>query len=336
MNNVRFSIIVPAYNSSSFIKKCIESVLDQTYSEFELILIDDGSQDNTLTICNTYAKCDSRVKVIHKENGGHTSARNEGLKIATGDYILFLDSDDWISGQTLEACYDEIVEYQTDIIVYRMQNSDCSNPYQVTISDGYYQISDLEKQSKNNFIISEDGSFTFPKSLSAKCFKYDIIYNNQLQIPPNVQLGEDGAAFVGALLKAKDISVIVNNEKACYYCFIRSNSISRSADPIAFERATSLLIHYNEILSNASADYSSQFNRNVVAQLYTAALLVLRSGGSNIQLNNGIDDAMKNTVIKYGFRKSKFNLKGYKFILKKFILKYRLWWLARMFDKVGK
>lgn len=246
-----------------------------------------------------------------------------------------MDSDDWISVQTLETCYNEIIKNDSDILVYRMQNSDNTVPYKVAFSDGYYAISDLENNSQINFIISEDGSFAFPKSLSAKCFRYDTIYNNQLQIPEDIQLGEDGAAFIGSLLKAKNISVIVDNEKACYYCLVRSNSVSRSADPTAFEKATSLLLHYDKILGNTSVDYSPQFNRNVVAQLYTATLLVLRSGCSNIQINDGLNDAMKNVVILNGFRKAKFNLKGYKFIIKKFILRYRLWGVAKLLDRIN-
>lgn len=326
-------MVVPAYNSATFIKKCIESVLGQTYSEFELILVDDGSKDETLSICKTYAESDSRVKVIHKENGGHTSARNEGLKNATGEYVLFLDSDDWISAQTLEACHNEIIKNNSDILVYQMRNSDNTAPYKVLFSDGCYSINDLENNIKNNFIYSEDGRFAFPKSLSGKCFRYDTIYKNQLQIPEDIKLGEDGAAFIGSLLNAKNISVIVGNKKACYYCLVRSNSTSREADSAAFEKATSLLLHYDKILGNTSVDYSSQFNRNVVAQLYTATLVGLRSGCSNIQLNNGLNNAMKNAVILNGFCKAKFNLKGYKFIIKKFILRYRLWGAAKLLDR---
>lgn len=335
-NNTLFSIIVPAYNSGAFIERCIYSVLKQTYTAFELILIDDGSNDNTLTICESYALVDPRVKVIHKKNGGHTSARNEGLKNAIGEYILFLDSDDWLSHQTLDICYNEILINDPDIIIYRLQNHDSPLPYKVKISDGCYNIRDLEKCSYNNFIISGDGTYIFPKSLSGKCFKYEIILNSQLRIPQNILLGEDGVAFVDSILKAKTISVIANNEKACYYCFVRPNSISRSSDLTAFEKATCLLLHYYNVIKFANVDYVSQFNRNVVAQLYTATLLVIRSGGTNKQLNSGLRDATQNKIILNGLCKAKFHLKGYKFIIKQFILRYRLWWLAKLLDKVGK
>lgn len=332
-NKILFSIIVPAYNSAEFIHKCIKSVLAQTYSELELILVDDGSGDDTPIICDTYAQNDPRIKVIHKANGGHTSARNEGLKIAKGEYILFLDSDDWIAPRTLECCYEEIITCRSDILVYRMQSEGNPTPFKVSLPDGSYSITDLENTSQNNFIISEDGSFIFPKSLSAKCFRHNIIYDEQLQIPEDVQVGEDGAAFIASLLKAQSIGVIADNVNACYYCRVRANSVSRSSDSAAFDKAASLLLHYDKILSSTRVDYSDQFNRNVVAQLYTAALLVMRSEGDNKQLNNGLSRAMKNDVILRGFRKAQFNLKGYRFIIKKIILRHRLWGIAKLLDR---
>lgn len=330
-----FSIIVPAYNSAAFIRKCIDSVLAQTYTEFELILIDDGSNDDTLSICHTYAASDPRVKVIHKENGGHTSARNEGLRNASGEYVIFLDSDDWLSPTTVEACYHEIVACAPDIIVYRMQNSDNATPYPVLLPDGHYEVRELETTFKNNFILSENGSFTFPKSLSAKCFLRDVVYRNQCEIPQDIQLGEDGAAFIGSLLSAKRISVIASNETACYFCLVRSNSVSRSTDLAAFGKATSLLLHYEKILKKSATDYAPQFNRYVVAQLYTATLLVLRGGGNSTILNHGIHNATRNPVILNGLNNAKFNLKGYRFILKKFILRHRLWGFAKLLDRIG-
>lgn len=334
IQKILFSIIVPAYNSAAFIQKCIESVLNQTYSGFELLLVDDGSTDDTLSICRTYAASDPRVKVIHKENGGHTSARNAGLKIAAGDYVLFLDSDDWISAQTLESCHAQIVINEPDIVVYRMQNSDSPHPYSVLLPDGCYDVHELEKSSNNDFVISAVGNFIFPKSLSAKCFKRDIIFDAQLNIPKEILLGEDGAAFIGALLKARKICVIAGDVSACYYCLIRPNSVSRSADTAAFEKATILLLYYDSVLKNARVDYSSQFNRYVVARLYTATLLVLRSGGNNENLNAGLHIALGNPTISGGLKKAHFNLKGYKFIIKKIILRYRLWGIAKFLDRI--
>ena len=102
MNNCFFSIIVPVYNVEKYIAKCIESILQQSFSDFELILVDDGSPDNCGEICDKYAEKDNRISVIHKENGGLSSARNCGLKQVHGQYVMFVDSDDWLLPDALE------------------------------------------------------------------------------------------------------------------------------------------------------------------------------------------------------------------------------------------
>lgn len=328
-----FSIIVPAYNSASFIRKCIDSVLGQTCSDFELILVDDGSTDDTLKICQAYEKCDLRVNVIHKQNGGHTSARNEGLRMACGEYVLFLDSDDWLAVQTLEICKNEIGLNNSDIVIFRMQNSDDAIPYQILALDGYYDNHRLEDIKRDNLIMGMDGRFVFPKSLSSKCFKRELILKSQNAVPKEILIGEDGAAFVGAMLDSKHISVVAGNPGACYYCLVRSDSVSRTADPNAFHKATILLNYYSKILNDSYMDYSQQFHRCVTAQLYTAALLVIRSGGGRKELNFGLMNVLKDPVISAALKKARFNLRGYKFLVKKFILRYRLWWLARLIDR---
>ena len=99
----KYSVIIPVYNSESTLNKCVDSVLGQTYSNFELILVDDGSRDQSGQIIDEYAHKDNRVIAVHKENGGVSSARNKGIDIATGDYIAFIDSDDWIDSNYLES-----------------------------------------------------------------------------------------------------------------------------------------------------------------------------------------------------------------------------------------
>lgn len=111
------SIIVPVYDVEKYINKCIDSILKQTFTNFELILIDDSSPDNCGNICDKYAKLDSRIKVIHKENGGLSSARNVGIDAARGEYIGFVDSDDYIKNDMYESLYKAILKYKADISI---------------------------------------------------------------------------------------------------------------------------------------------------------------------------------------------------------------------------
>lgn len=328
-----FSVIVPAYNSAGFISKCIESVLGQSCPEFELILVDDGSSDNTLAICQAYAAKDCRIKVLHKENGGHTSARNEGLKISSGEYIAFLDSDDWLALQTLELCQKEILNSKSDIVVFRMQNSDNPKPFPVLVPDGCYEVRKLEKMPGVSIIMGSDGKFVFPKSLSAKCFKRELLYNIQMSVPKEISIGEDGLSFIGTLLKSRSISVIANDDRACYHCLVRQNSVSRSADVDAFEKMIVLLLRYNDIL-NSDVDHSKQYDRLVVAELYTAALLVMRSGCNSTIISAGLHDAVQHSVISQAFKNAKFGIRGYRHLVKRFILRHRFWRLAKLIDSI--
>ncbi len=111
------SIIVPVYKVEPYLRKCVDSILAQTFTDFEVILVDDGSPDNSGKICDEYASKDSRVRVIHKENGGLSSARNAGIDVARGKYLGFVDSDDYIEKDMYELLYDNIVKEQADLSI---------------------------------------------------------------------------------------------------------------------------------------------------------------------------------------------------------------------------
>lgn len=115
MEKEKISVIIPVYDVEPYLEKCINSVLNQTYQNLEIILVDDGSPDLCGNICDTYAKKDNRIKVIHKENSGLSDARNRGLDIATGDYIGFVDSDDYITENMFKTLYELLKTYQADI-----------------------------------------------------------------------------------------------------------------------------------------------------------------------------------------------------------------------------
>ena len=117
--NPIISIVVPIYNVEKYINKCINSILNQTFYEFELILVDDGSKDQSGKICDEYLIKDNRVKVIQKKNGGLSSARNTGLNIAVGEYVIFIDSDDFINKNMIEILYKSIIKNSSDIVICR-------------------------------------------------------------------------------------------------------------------------------------------------------------------------------------------------------------------------
>lgn len=129
---MKVSVIIPVYNVEKYLPRCIKSVLDQTYQDLEIILVDDGTKDNSGIMCDEYATKDNRIRVIHKENGGLSSARNSGIEIATGDAVFFLDSDDYLSTECIEKMVCLMEENDADISIIQMkyipenQNDECA------------------------------------------------------------------------------------------------------------------------------------------------------------------------------------------------------------------
>lgn len=118
---MKVSIIIPVYNVQDYLERCIKSVIQQSYKNLEIILVDDGSKDDSGKLCDKYSKFDNRIITIHKENGGLSSARNAGIEIATGEFISFLDSDDYLSSRCIEKMISLINSYNADIAIVQMQ-----------------------------------------------------------------------------------------------------------------------------------------------------------------------------------------------------------------------
>ena len=114
----KVSVVVPIYNVEQYLDKCVKSIISQTYKDLEIILVDDGSIDNSSSLCDEWGKKDSRIKVVHKENGGLSSARNAGLEIATGEYIMFEDSDDWLEIDIVEKSVARIEKDKSDLVIF--------------------------------------------------------------------------------------------------------------------------------------------------------------------------------------------------------------------------
>ena len=146
------SIVVPVYEVEKYIRKCIESIQAQTFSDFELILVDDGSKDASGRICDEYAKKDKRIRVIHKENGGLSDARNTGIKLANSDYLMFVDSDDYIDKNMLECLYKNIIESNSDIAVCNfmyLYEEDKEKNFSTTIKKEILDAKEIYQHRKN-------------------------------------------------------------------------------------------------------------------------------------------------------------------------------------------
>lgn len=192
------SVIIPVYNAEKTIRQCVDSILSQTYGSFELILVDDGSKDNSLDICNEYALKDDRVRVVHKENGGVSSARNRGLDIAEGEWVTFIDADDYIEKNFLINLYDA----KEDIIVCSYQN------LKTNIIVERFNISDTMPGTLSEFI-EEYITNTILRGPVAKFYKKSLIGN--LKFPENMKVGEDSCFVFKYLSKCQTFKMLSNS-----------------------------------------------------------------------------------------------------------------------------
>lgn len=214
---VFFSVIVPVYKVEDYLERCIKSILQQTYKNFELILVDDGSPYNCGIMCDEFAKKDDRIIVIHQENAGLSAARNAGLAIARGKYILFVDSDDWILESTTIKLADIINKKNPDIIVFGY-----SNIYENKEEQVIYNVEGLSLENiKEKFVSDSWRNFA-----CNKCFK-STLFNNKT-FPEGGQCYEDLYLVPQLIAKAKNIYVLPDS----LYAYNQNNvsSITKNVD----------------------------------------------------------------------------------------------------------
>lgn len=229
------SIIIPVYNAEKYLKRCIDSIQSQTVIDYECILIDDGSTDNSGRILDNYAKSDQRLKVLHKENGGVSSARNLGLEIANGDYIVFVDADDYISKTYLQN------------LLYGISNgSDLSvsscikcNGYGDNIKEAYNETT----LSPNDYYrLFTDFDFAWRTSPWGKMYKKSIIEKWHLRFDNLLNYGEDLYFLYSYILNSDKIQTTSYTDY--YYFYNNSNSLTKKTYSLSVELYT-----YNQISS---------------------------------------------------------------------------------------
>ncbi|WP_208558899.1 glycosyltransferase family 2 protein [Marinilactibacillus kalidii] len=206
---MKLSVVVPVYNLESYIDQCIDSLLNQTYSDYELILINDGSTDNSLEICNQYAQKDSRIRVVDKKNEGISLTRNRGIQEASCEYIFFLDGDDWIHQETLKSYYDIIKQDQTiDLVFGRMS----------MFFDGDDQLKPDEFIVENELVYQKDGKSSFMAIVDKigfmrlgvrGLFRRQFLIENDIYFKPNMY-SEDVEWMMNCVLHAKNCASNVN------------------------------------------------------------------------------------------------------------------------------
>ena len=226
MKQPLISFVVPIYNVEPYLKRCLDSLVNQTYKNLEIILVDDGSPDNCAKICDEYSTKDDRIKVIHKQNGGLMAAWIDGVKISSGEYVYFVDSDDWIEPDSVQDYIDVISTYEPNIII---------NDYYIA-SSNYKEYANGVSYEKEGFLIEEDFIDIKQKYMKQelsfyyyrwnKLFKRELILNNIKYCDKSVAIFEDINIVFAVMLDIKNVYIL---KKPGYNYFVREDSMIRES-----------------------------------------------------------------------------------------------------------
>lgn len=272
------SIVVPVYNVERYLEKCITSILNQTYKDFEIILVNDGSTDNSKSICEDFAKKDSRIRVINKVNGGLMSAWTEGTKVALGEYVGYIDSDDYISEDYFSKLMQPIHDHGCDISVCGFTRvSDLHGETQVLAADETLQglyCDDALEMLKQNFYTK----LNIQNSRCIKVFRKKMVLDNLCLLDSTITLGEDKTITVPCVLDAK--SVYIDNSNFGYYYRIDENSMSHSFN-------VKLIDNYERLYKNITSTFlakgylNDQIKQNLANEFISVATIILFSDNTS-------------------------------------------------------
>lgn len=221
--NKKVSVVVPVYNVEDYLDKCVKSIVSQTYENLEIILVDDGSVDRSPQICDQWAAKDNRIKVVHKKNGGLSSARNAGIDNATGKYIMFEDSDDWLEIELIEKCVDRIKKTMADIVIFGYKKVDERGNCLEELTFGSQNCS---KEELTNQLFKRITEMSFGYAWN-KMYDLEIIRKSELEFDSGIVDREDLVFNMQLLKYLNKISYL---EFVGYSYLQRGTSLLHNAD----------------------------------------------------------------------------------------------------------
>lgn len=233
---MRISIIVPIYNCAYYLRYCLNSLVTQSYQNIEIILVDDGSQDESAHICDDYAEKDSRVQVIHKKNGGVSSARNVGLSFASGEYVIFVDADDWLDQDACEKIVEKLDENK--YIYFWDAKIDEKKQTNLCVRTS------LEELTADIIACNAKYQNVYIRASWAKVYKREFI--KSITFPEQFYLGEDACFLLKCLDRLSDMKQVIFINEAWYHYRMLQNSAVRKYKPDLLEQS---ILQYRYICS---------------------------------------------------------------------------------------
>lgn len=250
------SVVVPVYNAEQYLQRCVESIQNQTYPNLEIILVDDGSPDNCGELCDAFAGEDERIRVIHKENAGQGLARNDGMNLATGKYITFVDSDDWISFDRIENLYIALKKHNGDVALgnhTRYKANGEQIPRRLLLTEEFYEnervICDLvlpligaDAENSRDILINS--------SVSMNLYSLDLIRQHNIQfVSERFAVAEDFYFNVDFLYRAK--RVVYCKDETGYFYYENFQSTCEKYNPLRFQRT----LNYYDLICKRVEEY---------------------------------------------------------------------------------
>ena len=323
-----FSVIIPVYGVEKYLPDCVESVLNQTFSDFEIILVDDGSKDKCPKICDEYKEKDGRIKVLHKENGGLASARRAGIKIAEGEYVFNLDSDDKIEPDTLETAYNIIKKHSCDIVSFSykwVENGVTINITNDTSEEGFYDKKMIKEILFPKLLLDEDMNH-ISYYLSGKAIRREFLTPIQLSVNEKISLGEDLCCVVPCYLKAESVYI---SKKATYLYTVRNDSLSKEFNTSQIFKIEDVI---NELINGdyeKPSDFLAQIDRYSAFMCF--AILASAAEGNYFDSIKKIEENIKSSIHNEKIKNAEFKNITIKSKISIFLIKKNLYKTAFYF-----
>ena len=331
-----FSVIVPAFNVEKYLRKCLESIKNQTFDDYEVIIIDDGSTDDTHGICDEYSEMDHRFKVVHKENGGVVSARKSGARQTMGEYIVTVDGDDEIEESLLYALYQEICQKKPDLLAFGYKTINevgiVESERLNDIQNGYYDGEAL-KDVKAKFLYDDSrpgvngGNLAF--STWSKAVKSSIYRECIMKVDDRVEKGEDLVALIYIMQMVRSVMV---TDITGYHYRMQPTSMTHV---FKTEDINKQAILRDEIYK-AISEYNSMTNQASVCVFYTSYERVQKLVDSDTDYNkfkNIIGEAKEKQLFDCVYKMKCTHLR-FSEKMKLFIIKHEWWWFLYIYIKL--
>ena len=332
---VKFSIVVPVYNIEKYLDECLRSLTQQVYRDIEIILVDDGSTDSSGHICDNYKNLDSRIKIIHKKNGGLTSARKAGVLVASGDYIVPVDGDDWVGPEYINSFATVATTYHPDIICggYVRETLSDSEVKEFNSDKGLFTKTDIENKIYPRLIQPSDGA-SIMLSVWGKAFKKDVYVKSQMNVSDYFNIAEDIACVVPCVLDAKTIYVT----DTCYYHYrISQQSMSNNRLSFSWDMPKRLYNHLIVVTEKFGSIFEQQLAQRIVRETFFAATSQFLSGESYFTVKNKINAELDCECIKQSIMRSRFkpfcSRVGTVYFVYQSMLRYKLFFLMYVYIK---